>query len=125
MIVPIALFAKPLLEIFFGPEFGAFADHTRIFALVYAVTIVRMIWLYYLRVVERSRDIFLSYVVSSAISLALIVPLTSRFGIYGIPLTMLVAQTTLLLAVGLHIARHALANRVGRRLRTVTRRGIA
>ena len=125
VIVPIALFAKPLLEIFFGPEFGAFADLTRIFTLVYAVTIIRMIWLYYLRVVERTRDIFVSYVVRSAISLLIVIPMTSWFGLHGIPLTMLVAQTTLLLAVGLHIARHAMANRVGRGLRTVTRRGIA
>jgi len=109
LIIPIGLFAGPLLKLFFGSEYVPYADHTRIFACVYAVTVIRMIWLYYLRVVERTRDVFISYVISSLVAVALVVPMTSWFGLYGIPLTMLAAQTTLLAAIGIHIARHALS----------------
>lgn len=125
LIIPIALFAGPLLKLFFGAEFAPYADHTRIFACVYSVTVIRMIWLYYLRVVERTRDVFVSYVISSAVSLCLVVPLTSWYGIYGIPLTMLAAQTTLLAAIGIHIARHALSQTPSRGLDATPRSGMA
>ncbi|MEM1048129.1 MAG: hypothetical protein AAGL24_18415 [Pseudomonadota bacterium] len=109
LILPLAVFAGPVLGLVFGPDFAAYADLTRIFAAVYAVTIVRMVWLYYLRVVERTRDVFVSYVISSLTAIALVYPLIDRFGVGGIPVTMLVAQTVLLAAIGAHIARHAIA----------------
>ncbi len=109
LILPLAVFAGPVLGLVFGPDFVAYADHTRIFAAVYAVTIVRMVWLYYLRVVERTRDIFVSYVISSLTAIALVYPLIEHFGVSGIPITMLIAQTVLLAAIGAHIARHAVA----------------
>lgn len=109
LILPLAVFAGPVLGLVFGPDFVPYADHTRIFAAVYAVTIVRMVWLYYLRVVERTRDVFVSYVVSSLTAIALVYPLIDHFGVTGIPITMLIAQTVLLAAIGAHIARHAAA----------------
>ena len=115
VIIPIAVLAEPLLGLFFGQEFAAYAGHTQIFAMIYAVTIIRMIWIYYLRVVERTRDVFVSYVISSALSLAIIFPMISAFGIYGITLTMLVAQSVLLIAIGIHIARHAYVARHDRK----------
>ena len=108
LIIPIAIFAEPLLGLVFGQEYVAYADLTRIFALIYAVTIIRGIWIYYLRVVERTRDIFISYVVSSAISLLIIFPMISWFGLTGVALTMLVAQSVLLIAVAIFIVRHGL-----------------
>ena len=108
LIIPIAIFAEPLLGLVFGQEYAAYADLTRIFALIYAVTIIRGIWIYYLRVVERTRDIFFSYFISSAISLLIILPMISWLGLTGVALTMLVAQSVLLIAVAIFIVRHGL-----------------
>lgn len=108
LIVLIAVFAEPLLVLFFGPEFGAHGGLTRIFALVYAVTILRTIWVFYLRAVERTRDVFVSYVFSTVTALVVIVPLSDRFGVAGVALTMAVAQTTLTAGILFHVARHAM-----------------
>ncbi|MEM8813067.1 MAG: lipopolysaccharide biosynthesis protein [Pseudomonadota bacterium] len=110
-ILTIAVFAEPLLAFVFGADFAAYGDLTRIFAAIYAVTVLRSIWIYYLRVVERTRDAFFSYCISSSLALVLVMPMTAWFGVSGIALTMLIAQTTLFGMVLAFVARHVVAER--------------
>ncbi len=111
IIIPIAIFAEPLLVLVFGQEYGVYADLTRIFALIYSVSIINTIWIYYLRVVERTRDVFLAFLVSSVSSLLIIYPMMFWFGVNGVALTMLVAQSVLLTAIVAFIVRHHLKHR--------------
>lgn len=112
LILAIAVFAEPLLRASFGDAFVAFADITRIFALVYMVIVVRTVWTYYLRTVERTRAVFWAFSTSSATAVALIWPAMAEFGIHGVAWTILAAQTVCLASILAAVAVHGAGARI-------------
>lgn len=104
LILLIAIFAQPLLGVFFGQSYEAYADITRILAIAYVATVIRTIWSYYLRSVERTNAIFWSFAVSSATSIAIIYPAIARMGVEGVAWTMCIAQVVCLSLVGIAVA---------------------
>ena len=105
LILLITLFAPQLLTLVFGAEYAVYAGITNIFALAYAVMIVRSIWSHYLRAIENTRAIFIAHLVSSASALLLIYPLMSQFGLMGVVYCIVTAQSICLMMIAAAVIR--------------------
>ena len=106
VILPIAFFSEPLLDRVLGRGYGPYAPIAMIFAVMYLCMIQRAIWTLYLRSVERTRSVFLSYIVSSLVALVTIFPAMQYLGVAGAAWCMTLAQATSLMLIAMAVARH-------------------
>ncbi len=94
LIVGLFIFAEPALHAVFGEGYAVFAPILRIFAVSYVCIFVRDIWSHYFRAKERTDVIFRSFVASTVVSLILIYPLISWWGVTGAAVVILAAHLT-------------------------------
>jgi len=110
VILPIVIFAQPLLALVLGQDYSVYAPIMRIFAIMYLCVIQRTIWIFYLRSVERTRSVFASYIGSSLVAIVTIFPAMHYLGIAGAAWCMTFAQITCLLLIATAVVRHYSAN---------------
>jgi O-antigen/teichoic acid export membrane protein len=92
LIVLLAVFAEPILNLVFGPEYAGFAVILRIYALSYAFIFARDIATHYLRAVERTDLIFRAYAASAVCAAVLFAPLVWSHGAIGAALVILASN---------------------------------
>ena len=79
LIVLVSVYSSELLTAVFGPQYAEYAHLTHILGITYSLMVINSIWTHYLRAIEDTRSVFLSYTVSSVAAVILIYPLMHGF----------------------------------------------
>ena len=93
------------LTTFFGEAFDGYGELVRWFGIVFVVKAVTFSIGSGLWAIEKTRPIFIGYVVASTIGLASAYPLLQVFGATGAVLTALIGEIFLVVVTGLHFLR--------------------
>ncbi|MBB4304787.1 O-antigen/teichoic acid export membrane protein [Rhodobium orientis] len=116
LIVLVSVYSSEMLTAVFGPQYAEYAHLTHILGITYSLIVINSIWTHYLRAIEDTRSVFLSYTVSSAAAVILIYPLMRGFGLEGVAICLGIAHAvcvSLVLSVIIRDQRKAAAARRG------------
>jgi O-antigen/teichoic acid export membrane protein len=98
-----ALFATPVLEFVYGPEYGSYADVVQLFALYYVLLTFSTVAIAALSAREMTRDVFVGQAAGAALSVAIGWLLLQEWGpaggVVGMLLSWLLAMVLLLRAL--------------------------
>ncbi|MGU3362391.1 lipopolysaccharide biosynthesis protein [Methylobacterium sp. M6A4_1b] len=92
LLLAIALPAGTWLALVFGPAFADYAASVRILALAVACIFLRDMVTQYFRAIQDTGPVFRAFVVSLAVSLAIMVPLIAWYGITGAALVITIGH---------------------------------
>jgi len=101
----IYLFAPYIIEFIYGNEYIKYAYLLVGFVVIYAIIYITMIQRYILRTVENTKDVFLSYIITTSFALISAFPLINFFNINGIIVGTLLVQSIMLLFYSISIKK--------------------
>lgn len=88
----IMVFSREIIRMLYGAGFEEY-DHVLLgFSILYVFVFTGLPLRYFIRTVEKNRDIFISYVLSAGTSLLLAGPMVSGFGVTGVVIGLVLAQ---------------------------------
>lgn len=88
----IMVFAREIIGMLYGTGFEQYDDVLFGFSILYVFVFTGLPLRYFIRTIEKNRDIFVSYVLSAGTSLLLAGPIVSSFGIAGVIAGLVIAQ---------------------------------
>ncbi len=88
----IMVFAREIIGMLYGAGFEQYDDVLFGFSILYVFVFTGLPLRYFIRTIEKNRDIFVSYVLSAGTSLLLAGPIVSSFGIAGVIAGLVIAQ---------------------------------
>jgi O-antigen/teichoic acid export membrane protein len=88
----IVVFSREIITMLYGSGFEQYDSVLLGFSIVYAFVFTGLPLRYFIRTVEKNRDIFVSYVLSAGTSLLLAGPIVSSYGITGVVIGLVLAQ---------------------------------
>ena len=107
LILVLGVFATLAVRVVFGEDYVRFAAITGIMAVAYGATVIRSIWVHYLRAIENARSIFLAHLASSVTGVVLIAPMIGAMGLAGAAWTIAISQLVCLAATVIAVALSA------------------
>ena len=107
LILAIGIPGQYWLSVVFGPHYVEYTPVLRVFCFCYIAIFIRDLWAYYLTTIEQTRSIFTGFALSSAISLAMIIPAIKLGGVTGAAVVVLLAHLISMTYVLVQVARHS------------------
>ena len=80
----ITIFSNQIISCFYGPSYMEYQNILIGFCLLYVVVFLGYPFRYAIRTLEKTRLIFISFIVSSVFSIAVAYPVIKSFGLYGV-----------------------------------------
>ena len=80
----IVVFARQIIDFLYGKDYIKYENVLFGFALLYLFVFTGLLLRFFIRTVEKNRDIFISYLLSAGFSLLLAAPMVSSFGMAGV-----------------------------------------
>ena len=84
LILSIVVFARQIIDFLYGKDYIKYENVLFGFALLYLFVFTGLLLRFFIRTVEKNRDIFISYLLSAGFSLLLAAPMVSTFGMAGV-----------------------------------------
>ena len=84
LIFSIVVFARQIIDFLYGKDYIKYENVLFGFALLYLFVFTGLLLRFFIRTVEKNRDIFISYLLSAGFSLLLAAPMVSSFGMAGV-----------------------------------------
>ena len=92
LILCIVVFSSQIIDFLYGHDYIKYENVLFGFALLYLFVFTGLLLRFFIRTVEKNRDIFISYVLSAGFSLILAAPMVSTFGMAGVFAGLIVTQ---------------------------------
>jgi len=92
LILSIVVFSSQIIDFLYGHDYIKYENVLFGFALLYLFVFTGLLLRFFIRTVEKNRDIFISYVLSAGFSLILAAPMVSTFGMAGVFAGLIVTQ---------------------------------
>jgi O-antigen/teichoic acid export membrane protein len=100
-------FSSAIISLVYGAEYISFSYLLKGYVFLYVFIIFGMILRIGLRSIELTRPVFISYVLTAGISVALAKPLIMQWGDMGIVIGLVIAQVVMILYYGVLIVRQS------------------
>ncbi|HNP47645.1 MAG TPA: lipopolysaccharide biosynthesis protein [Bacteroidia bacterium] len=84
LILCIVIFSRQIIDVLYGHDYVKYEHVLFGFALLYLFVFTGLLLRFFIRTVEKNRDIFISYALSAGFSLLLAAPMVSTFGMSGV-----------------------------------------
>ena len=92
LILCIVVFSSQIIDFLYGHDYIKYENVLFGFALLYLFVFTGLLLRFFIRTVEKNRDIFISYDLSAGFSLILAAPMVSTFGMAGVFAGLIVTQ---------------------------------
>lgn len=92
MLITIVVFSHQIIDMLYGNAYLQYENLLFGFSILYVFVFIGLPLRFFIRTVEKNRDIFVSYVLSAGFSLLLAAPMVAAFGMAGVFIGLILAQ---------------------------------